>query len=164
MRPILERQARGLFDLRIDLLNRRSFITGLFSACSFVMLKGGFASSEHKPWLEQRTRTQMDVGVRDGLTEGAVMIAVHQDKVLALEAAGYSNLDTKRPMRTDAIFDIRSISKPVTVFGALIQVDDESSDWTTQWPSSCLSYRESTPRGKPKRQVFRRKPRVPAGV
>jgi len=44
--------------------------------------------------------------------------------VLASEAAGYSNLDTKRVMRADAIFDIRSISEPITVFGALLLVDD----------------------------------------
>ena len=48
----------------------------------------------------------MDFGVSDGLTVGAVMMVVQRDKVLALEAAGYSDLDTKRPMRTDAIFDI----------------------------------------------------------
>jgi CubicO group peptidase (beta-lactamase class C family) len=44
--------------------------------------------------------------------------------VLALEAAGYSDLAAKKLMRTDAIFDIRSISKPITVLGALLLVDD----------------------------------------
>jgi hypothetical protein len=38
----------------------------------------------------------MDLGV-----VGAVILVVQRDKVLALEAAGYSDLDTKRPMRTD---------------------------------------------------------------
>jgi len=62
--------------------------------------------------------------VSDGLTAGAVMMVVQRYKVLALEAAGYSDLDSKRPMRTDAIFDIRSISKPITVFGAMLLADD----------------------------------------
>jgi CubicO group peptidase (beta-lactamase class C family) len=106
------------------LLNRRSFVTGVSSVCSLILLRGGFASSEQKSGLEQRVRAQLDLGVRDGLTVGAVMMVVQGDKVLALEAAGYSDLDTKRPMRTDAIFDIRSISKPITVFGALLLVDD----------------------------------------
>jgi CubicO group peptidase (beta-lactamase class C family) len=66
----------------------------------------------------------MDLGVSDGLTAGAAMMVVQRDKVLALEAAGYSDLDTNTPMRTDAIFDIRSISKPITVFGAPLLVDD----------------------------------------
>lgn len=60
----------------------------------------------------------------DGLTVGAVMTAVQREKVLALEAAGYSDLTARKPMRTDAIFDIRSISKPITVLGALLLVDD----------------------------------------
>jgi CubicO group peptidase (beta-lactamase class C family) len=105
-------------------LNRRSFITGLCSVCSLVLLRGGCASSEQKSGLEQRVRAQMDLGVSDGLTIGAVMMVVQRDKVLALEAAGYSDLDTQRPMRTDAIFDIRSISKPITVFGARLLVDE----------------------------------------
>jgi beta-lactamase family protein len=104
------------------LLNRRSFVTGLSSVCSLVLLRGGLASSEHKSALEQRIRSQMDLGVSNELTVGAVMMVVQRDKVLALEAAGYSDLDTKRRMRTDAIFDIRSISKPITVFGALLLV------------------------------------------
>jgi len=66
----------------------------------------------------------MDLGVTTGLTVGAVMMVVQRGKVLALEAAGYSDLDTNRPMRTDALFDVRSISKPITVFGALLLVDD----------------------------------------
>jgi CubicO group peptidase (beta-lactamase class C family) len=76
------------------------------------------------PLHRRRVRAQMDLGVSNGLTVGAVMMVVQRDKVLALEAAGYSDLDTQRPMRTDAIFDIRSISKPITVFGALLLVHD----------------------------------------
>lgn len=66
----------------------------------------------------------MDLNVDNGLTVGAVMMVVRRDKVLALEAAGYADLAAKRPMRTDAIFDIRSISKPITVFGALLLVEE----------------------------------------
>ena len=50
------------------LLNRRSFVIGLSSVCSFVMLRGGFKSSERKSALEQRIRSQMDLGVSNGLT------------------------------------------------------------------------------------------------
>ena len=74
--------------------------------------------------LQQRVQTQLDLGVSDGLTVGAVVMAVQREKVLALEAAGYSDLAAKKPMKTDAIFDIRSISKPITVLGALLLVDD----------------------------------------
>jgi hypothetical protein len=53
-----------------------------------------------------RARAQMDLGVSDGLILDAVMKVVQRDKALALVAAGYSDLDTQSPMRTDAIFDI----------------------------------------------------------
>ena len=105
-------------------MNRRCFVTGLSSVCSFVVLRGGFASSELESRLEQSVRAHMNLGVSDRLTVGAVMMAAQRDKLLALEAVGYSNLDTKGPMRIDAIFDIRSISKPITVFGALLLVGD----------------------------------------
>lgn len=88
------------------------------------MARRVFAGLEQKSPLEQRVQAQLDLGVSDGLTVGAVMMVVQRDKVLALEAAGYSDLAAKRPMRTDAIFDIRSISKPITVFGALLLVDE----------------------------------------
>ena len=68
--------------------------------------------------LQERVRAQLDLSVSDGLTVGAVVMVVQRDNVLALEAAGYADLAAKSPMRTDAIFDIRSISKPITVFGA----------------------------------------------
>ena len=74
------------------LLNGRSFVTGLASVYPLVILRGGPASGEHKTALEQRVRAQLDPGVSDGLTVGAVMMVVQQDKVLAIEAAGYSSL------------------------------------------------------------------------
>ena len=63
-------------------MNRRAFVTGLSSVCSLVMLPGGLESSEHKSALEQRIRSQMDLGIRNGLTVGAVMMVVQRNKVL----------------------------------------------------------------------------------
>ena len=65
-------------------LNRRSFVTGLSFACSVAMVRGALASVEHKSALEERVRAQLDLGVRDGSTVGAVMMVVHHGKVLPL--------------------------------------------------------------------------------
>lgn len=105
-------------------MERRAFLAGLSSACAFALVRPSLASALPASALEQRIRAQIDLGVENGLTVGAVMMVVQRDRVLALESAGSSDLDTKMPMRTDAIFDIRSISKPITVFGALLLVDD----------------------------------------
>jgi CubicO group peptidase (beta-lactamase class C family) len=88
------------------------------------MVRNGLAFVTPRSALQQRVRAQLDLGVSDGLTMGAVMMVVQHEKVLALEASGFSDADTKTPMRTDAIFDIRSISKAVTVFGAFLLIDD----------------------------------------
>lgn len=105
-------------------LNRRGFVAGLSSLGSVMMLRRAFASIEHESALEQRVHAQLDLGVSEGLTVGAVMMVVQRERVLAFEAAGVSNADTKNPMRTDAIFDIRSISKAVTVFAASLLIDE----------------------------------------
>lgn len=104
-------------------MNRRSFVTGLSFACSLAMVRGALASVEHKSALEERVRAQLDLGASGGLTVGAVIRVVQHGKVLALEAAGFSNAETRTAIRTDAIFDIRSISKTVTAFGVCLLVD-----------------------------------------
>jgi CubicO group peptidase (beta-lactamase class C family) len=88
------------------------------------MVRNGLAFVTPASALQQRVRAQLDLSVSDGLTIGAVMMVVQRGKVLALEASGFSDADTKTPMRADAIFDIRSISKAVTVFGAFLLIDD----------------------------------------
>lgn len=105
-------------------MDRRRFVTGLSIACSLAVVRNAFAAAEHRSPLEQRVHSQLNLAVSDGLTMGAVMMAVQNGKVLALEAAGFANAEARTPMRTDAIFDIRSISKAVTVFGAFILIDD----------------------------------------
>jgi CubicO group peptidase (beta-lactamase class C family) len=105
-------------------LERRTFLAGLSSAGCLALTRNAAAYLAPISPLQERVRAQLDLSVNDGLTVGAVMMVVQRDKVLALEAAGYSDLAAKKPMRTDAIFDIRSISKPITVFGALLLVDD----------------------------------------
>jgi len=105
-------------------LERRTFLAGLSSVGCLALTKNAAAYLAPMSPLQERVRAQLDVSVSDGLTVGAVMMVVQRDNVLALEAAGYADLAAKRPMRTDAIFDIRSMSKPVTVFGALLLVDD----------------------------------------
>jgi CubicO group peptidase (beta-lactamase class C family) len=55
---------------------------------------------------------------------GAVMLVADREKVLAVEAAGWANVDGKQPMRTDSIFWIASQSKPITASALMILVDE----------------------------------------
>src|SRR5580765_7344705 len=99
-------------------------MAGMFSASCFALTRKAAAYFDPMTPLQHRVQAQLDLGVSGGLAVGAVMMAVQSEKLLALEAAGYSDFASKKPMRTDAIFDIRSISKPITVLGALLLVDD----------------------------------------
>ena len=55
---------------------------------------------------------------------GAVMLVANRDKVLALEAAGWADVEAKRPMRNDSIFWIASQSKPITATALMLLVDE----------------------------------------
>jgi len=103
-------------------MQRRRFLGGLISAGVYARIARATSFAGLTP-LQMRVKAQLDLNVSDELTVGAVMMVVRQGKVLALEAAGYMDSTTKIPMPTNAIFDSRSISKPVTVFAALQLVD-----------------------------------------
>ena len=51
-------------------------------------------------------------------------MVAQEGEVKVLEAAGYADRDSHKQMHTDAIFDIRSMCKPITVLGALLLVQD----------------------------------------
>jgi CubicO group peptidase (beta-lactamase class C family) len=55
---------------------------------------------------------------------GAVILVADRNKVLDLEAVGYSDLTTRRPMRTDDLFWIASMSKAITATAMMMLVDE----------------------------------------
>jgi CubicO group peptidase (beta-lactamase class C family) len=59
-----------------------------------------------------------------GALAGAVMLVASPEKVLSLEAVGYSDVGDKVPMKTDAVFWIASMSKPITATGLMMLVDE----------------------------------------
>ncbi|HEV2800198.1 MAG TPA: serine hydrolase domain-containing protein [Pyrinomonadaceae bacterium] len=67
---------------------------------------------------------RMNSSVRQGDFAGAVMLVARRGRVVSLEAVGYQDLESKRPMRTDTIFDIRSVTKPVTAIGIMILFEE----------------------------------------
>ncbi len=52
------------------------------------------------------------------------MLVASKDKVLGLEAVGYSNIAAKKAMRTDALFWIASQSKPMTATALMMLVGE----------------------------------------
>ena len=62
--------------------------------------------------------------VEDGKIPGAVTLVIRRGQIVNFEAVGYQDIEHKIPMRTDTIFDIRSMTKPVTAIGILILVEE----------------------------------------
>ncbi len=62
--------------------------------------------------------------VDENVMAGAVMLVGDKEKVFAVEAVGYSDLATKRSMKTDDLFWIASMSKSMTAAALLMLVDD----------------------------------------
>ncbi len=65
-----------------------------------------------KPFLDNKTLA------------GAVTLVASKDKVLSLEATGYADVSSSRPMLAEMIFWIASMSKPITAVGLMILVDE----------------------------------------
>lgn len=62
--------------------------------------------------------------VADNTISGAVLMVTSPDKVLALESVGMADLNTKAPMRDDAMFWIASMTKPMTAMALMMCVEE----------------------------------------
>jgi len=62
--------------------------------------------------------------VEKGEIAGAVTLVARHGLVASLEAVGYQDLETRRPMRPDTIFQIRSMTKPVTAAAIMILLEE----------------------------------------
>lgn len=61
---------------------------------------------------------------RDGKIAGAVTIVARRGKLVQLEAQGFADVEAKRAMRTDDIFALASMTKPIATVGVLMLVEE----------------------------------------
>jgi len=59
-----------------------------------------------------------------GKAAGIVTLVARHGQIAALDAAGYTDIETKQPIRTDAIFQIHSMTKPVVGIAAMMLVEE----------------------------------------
>jgi CubicO group peptidase (beta-lactamase class C family) len=67
---------------------------------------------------------RMQAFVDQGTAAGFVTVLSRHGQVAQLAAVGYQDLESKKPMRTDTIFQIASMTKPITSVGILILADE----------------------------------------
>ena len=58
--------------------------------------------------------------IDDGLVPGTVTIVARRGKVVHFEARGFMDAESDKPMRTDAIFRIASMTKPITTVALMM--------------------------------------------
>jgi CubicO group peptidase (beta-lactamase class C family) len=57
-------------------------------------------------------------------TSGTVTLVARKGKILSLDAVGWQDVEAKLPMRPDSIFQIASMTKPVTAMG-IVMLEEE---------------------------------------
>jgi CubicO group peptidase (beta-lactamase class C family) len=65
-------------------------------------------------------RTEFQSYVDRNQTSGSVTLVARKGQVVSLEAVGWRDMEAKDPMKTDSLFQIASMTKPVTAIGILM--------------------------------------------
>ena len=96
--------------------------------CLLVFLPFFARAESPKPVTDSAKLTQiaprMKTFIDKGIVAGTVTLVERNGEILHLEAAGYQDIDKKTPMRTDTIFEIMSMTKPVTSVAIMILVEE----------------------------------------
>jgi CubicO group peptidase (beta-lactamase class C family) len=71
-----------------------------------------------------RIPVRMKEFVDQGIISGAVTLVASNGVVRELDAVGWQNIEEKKPMRTDSIFQIMSMTKPFTGVGIMMLVEE----------------------------------------
>ena len=84
--------------------------------------------SAQTPSFEEKTSALIRRAVNDGVIPGGVARIEDDGRIVVDAAAGWRDIEKRSPMESASIFDIRSITKPVTAIAALIQVAEGKID------------------------------------
>jgi CubicO group peptidase (beta-lactamase class C family) len=93
----------------------------IFLACSVTLCA-------QQPGLDAvvlaKIRPRMQEFVDHGTAAGFVTLVARNGRVASLEAIGWQEIGTRRPMRTSTLFQIMSMTKPITCATVMTLVDD----------------------------------------
>ena len=97
-----------------------------------------------------RIGTTLKADIDAGRIPGAVIAIVRRGKLVMLDAYGWRDKDAGLPMTTDTIFDIASMTKPMTTVGALmlyehgkIAMDEPLSKYFPKFAASRVAARDA---------------------
>ncbi len=79
----------------------------------------GFSSTRLKHLADR-----INEGVKAGELPGAVVLIARNGKIVMFDAFGYRDKEAKAPMKTDTIFRIASMTKPIVAVAAMILAEE----------------------------------------
>ena len=83
-----------------------------------------FPQAGMDPERLSRISTRMQEFVDEGVISGAVMLLARHGEVVFREAVGYQDVESQEAMHTSTIFQIKSMTKPVTAVGIMILIEE----------------------------------------
>jgi CubicO group peptidase (beta-lactamase class C family) len=118
-------------SIRKPVMARRSSAIRLLSAgLSFLLVALPMATADDKPQAgldSQRLgkiQQRMQEYVNAGEAAGVVTMVLRGGEVVQETAVGMQNVEDKRPMREDSIFQIMSMTKPITAVGIMMLCEE----------------------------------------
>lgn len=105
-------------------------LTVLAAACGALARSSDFEPAANHgiagmdPERLARIPARMTEFVEQGTIAGAVTLLARRGVVVSLEAVGYQDMEMKIPMDPRSIFQIRSMTKPITATGVMILLEE----------------------------------------
>jgi CubicO group peptidase (beta-lactamase class C family) len=128
-----------------------------------LLLLSGCAAPPPEPAQIPGLRRAFEEFVDRNEASGTVTLIAHKGKVISLEAVGWQDLEGKSPMRVDTIFQIASMTKPITSMGILmlaeegrLSIDDPVEKYLPEFRGQQLIQKKEGPTitlGKPQRPI-----------
>lgn len=87
-------------------------------------------------------------GVADGVFPGAVLLFARRESVLYHRAFGVADLRTRRPVATDAVFDLASLTKPLATAMAMLVLVQEKKLHLNTCLEALVPGTKNTPKAK----------------
>jgi CubicO group peptidase (beta-lactamase class C family) len=101
----------------------RLIILLLFARC-LVVAAGDPVKAGMDPQRVAAINARMKVYVDQGYIPGVVTLVQRKGAVAQFEALGWQDIEAKKPMRPDSIFQIMSMSKPITGVAVMMLVEE----------------------------------------
>lgn len=105
-----------------------SAVLALLSAANPAVHAASPADTGFDPVHLRMIPLELQKLVDRGTIPGAVALVARHGQIAALDAVGMSNLEEKKPMRTDSIFQIMSMTKNFTGVAAMMLVEEGKLD------------------------------------